>query len=77
MNRYFVMGTVVMAAATLAGQAVYAESAAIPTTPGYAMFKSTTLVNFNMCNDSKMAIKVKAGDKRGRARPWKDRAHEA
>jgi hypothetical protein len=33
-NRYFVIGTIVMAAATLAGQAVYAESAAISTTPG-------------------------------------------
>ena len=51
-----------MAAATLAGQAVYAESAAIPTTPGHATFKSAKRVSFNLRNDSKMAIKVKADD---------------
>jgi hypothetical protein len=61
-NRYFVMGTIVMAAATLAGQAVYAESAAISTTPGDATFKSAKRVSFNMRNGSKMAIKVKSGD---------------
>jgi hypothetical protein len=61
-NRYFLMGAIVMAAAMLAGQAVYAESAAIPTTPGHATFKSPKPVRFNMRNDSKMAIKVKAGD---------------
>ena len=41
---------------------VYAESAAIPTTPEYATLKSAKRVSFNMRNDSKMAIKVKAGD---------------
>jgi hypothetical protein len=45
-NRYFAMGTIVMAAATLASQAVYAESAAIPTTLGHATFKSPKRVSF-------------------------------
>ena len=74
-NRYFVMGTIVMAATTLAGQAVYAESAAISTTPGDATFKSAKRVSFNMRNGSKMAIKVKSGDnevmlKPGRSCLW-------
>lgn len=62
MNRYFVMGTIVMAAATLAGQAVYAESATIPSTTGHAIVKLAKRVSFNLRNDSKTAIKVKAGD---------------
>ena len=54
---------------------VYAESAAIPTTPGHVTFKSAKRVSFNMRDDSKMAIKLKSGDnevmlKPGRSCLW-------
>jgi len=62
MNRHFVVGTMVMAVAMLAGQAaVYAEPAAIPTMTR-AMYKTKT-VSFNVRNDSKSPLTIQAGER--------------
>jgi len=61
MNRHFVVGTMVMAVAMLAGQAVLAEPAAIPTMTR-AMYKTKT-VSFNVRNDSKSPLTIQAGDR--------------
>jgi hypothetical protein len=60
MNRRLVVGTMVMAAAMLAGQAASAE-VAVPA-PLHAMYSHVKMVSFNVRNDTKEPLKVKAGD---------------
>ena len=63
MKRNFVVGTMVVAAAMLAGPVAYAEmSASTPTLTNVAYTKAK-LVSFSLRNDSKDPISVKAGDK--------------
>lgn len=69
MNRHFVVGTMVMAVAMLAGQAVLAEPAAIPTMTR-AMYKTKT-VSFNLRNDSKSTLTIQAGDQKITIEPGK------
>jgi hypothetical protein len=60
MKRNFVVGTMVVAAAMLAGQAVYAQPLAISPTGTRAMFKSK-MVNFKITNGTGAPLTVKAG----------------
>ncbi len=60
MKRNFVMGTMVVAAAMLAGQAVYAQPLAISPTSTHSMFKSK-MVNFKITNGTGEPLAVKAG----------------
>jgi hypothetical protein len=69
MNRHFVVGTMVMAAAMLAGQVVHAEPVKIPTMTR-AMYKVKT-VSFNLRNDSKATLTVQAGEKQITIEPGK------
>jgi hypothetical protein len=69
MNRRLVVGTMVMAAAVLAGQAASAEVAV--KAPLHAMYSHVKLVSFSVRNDSKEPIKVKAGDTEVTLQPGK------
>jgi len=69
MNRRLVVGTMVMAAAMLAGQAASAE-VAVPA-PLHAIYSHVKLVSFNVRNDTKEPIKVKAGDTEVTLQPGK------
>jgi len=60
MKRNFVVGTMVVAAAMLAGQAVYAQPLAFAPTGTRAMFKSK-MVNFKITNGTGAPLTVKAG----------------
>jgi hypothetical protein len=69
MNRRLVVGTMVMAAAMLAGQVASAE-VAVPA-PLHAIYSHVKLVSFNVRNDTKEPIKVKAGDTEVTLQPGK------
>jgi hypothetical protein len=60
MKRNFVVGTMVVAAAMLAGQAVYAKPLAVAPTGTRAMFKSK-MVNFKITNGTNETLTLKAG----------------
>jgi hypothetical protein len=60
MNRRLVVGTMVMAAAMLAGQAASAEVTPVAV-PFHAMYSHVKLVKFSVRNDCKVPIKLKAG----------------
>jgi hypothetical protein len=69
MNRRFVVGTMVVAA-MLAGGTVYAAPAPA-TTLSSAGYGKTKLVSFNLRNDSKSPIRVKAGEQEMTLEPGK------
>ena len=54
-------GTMVMAAAMFAGQSVYAAGAPI-TTSGHEISNRAKMVSFDLRNDTKSAVQVKAGE---------------
>jgi hypothetical protein len=60
MKRNFVVGTMVVAAAMLAGTAVYAKPLAKAPTSTHSMFKSK-MVNFKITNGGSEPLTVKAG----------------
>jgi hypothetical protein len=60
MKRNFVVGTMVMATAMLAGTAVYAMPLAKAPTGTHSMFKSK-MVNFKITNGTNEPLTVKAG----------------
>lgn len=62
MNRRVVVSAMVLAAAIVASESAYASPAMSARVPIHAKFGKTKLVSFNLRNDSKEPIKVKAGE---------------
>ena len=60
MKRNFVVGTMAVAAAMFAGQAVYAKPLAVTPASTHSMFKSK-MVNFKITNNTGAPLTVKAG----------------
>ena len=71
MKRNFVLGTMVAAAAMLAGPVAFASKPASTPTLAKIAYSKSKMVSFSLRNDGKDAISVKAGDKELTLQPGK------
>ena len=71
MKRNFVLGTMVAAAAMLAGPVAFASKPASTPTLAKAAFSKSKMVSFSLRNDSKDSITVKAGEQDMTLQPGK------